>query len=60
MAAQSPSGLTAILYVALAMAAAANDPLKNGQNLNTILGKILRLRIDVDRREEKSSLCDSG
>jgi glucose/arabinose dehydrogenase len=38
------------LYVALGDGGGANDPQKNGQNLKTLLAKVLR--IDIDRKED--------
>lgn len=38
------------LYIALGDGGAADDPLKAGQRLNTLLGKVLR--IDIDHKDE--------
>ncbi len=37
------------LYIALGDGGAGNDPQKNGQNLNTLLAKVLR--IDIDKKD---------
>jgi len=43
-------GPTAISMSRSATAVSADDPLKVGQKLNSVLGKVLR--IDVDRKDE--------
>jgi glucose/arabinose dehydrogenase len=44
------------LYVALGDGGAANDPHGNGQNLKTLLGKVLRLNVDQKSNSKKYSI----
>lgn len=51
-------GPDGMLYLALGDGGGGGDPDGNGQNLNTLLGKLLR--IDVDGREDGSYTLPSG
>ena len=57
-AARSRSGRTAMLYIALGDGGSGGDPQGNGQSLDTLLGKILR--IDVDGTTGADALRDPG